>query len=117
MPKKQANEPLRQGEHRLALTPEAREAQLCAAAEQLVYQQILDGTASSQVLTHYLKLASTREKKEQALLDKKIELSQAKTKEIESNAHMEQMMAEALDALKLYRGAVFDEDAGEEDVY
>ena len=114
MPKKSPEPKPVSGEYQLALTPEARESQLISAAERLAYQQIMEGTASSQLLVHYLKLGSSREKKEQELLAKKVELSQAKTKEIESNAHMEQMMGEALNALKAYRGAVFDDEEYED---
>ena len=41
---------------RPALSPEARENQLIDLAVNLAEQQLLDGTASSQVITHFLKL-------------------------------------------------------------
>ena len=45
--------PVKRG--RPALTPEARENQLISLAIDLAEQQLRDGTASSQVITHYLK--------------------------------------------------------------
>ena len=55
---------------RPALTPEARENQLISLAVDLAEQQLRDGTASSQVITHYLKLGSTKEKIEKEILEK-----------------------------------------------
>ena len=52
---------------RPALTPEARENQLIYLATNLAEQQLLDGTASSQVITHYLKLGSTKERIEKEI--------------------------------------------------
>ena len=56
---------------RPALTPEARENQLISRAVDLAEQQLLNGTASSQVITHYLKLGSMKERIEQEILEKK----------------------------------------------
>ena len=54
---------------RPALTPEARENQLVSLAVDLAEQQLRDGTASSQVITHYLKLGSTKERLEKEKLE------------------------------------------------
>lgn len=89
---------------RPALTPESEENKMIALAVNLAKKQLLEGTASSQVITHFLKLASTREKREQELLDKKIELAKAKTDLIASEARQEELYKEAIDAFKLYRG-------------
>lgn len=43
-----------------ATTPEARENQLIALAVDLAEKQMREGTASAQVITHYLKLGSTK---------------------------------------------------------
>ena len=42
------------------MTPEARENQLISLAIDLAEQQLRNGTASSQVITHYLKLGSSK---------------------------------------------------------
>ena len=62
---------------RRALSPEAREQQLVAMATDLAEKQLRDGTASSQVITHYLKLGSTRERLEQELKMEEIKLQRA----------------------------------------
>lgn len=89
---------------RPALTPESEESKMIALAVNLAKKQLLEGTASSQVITHFLKLASTRERLEQELLDKKIELAKAKTDLIESEARQEELYKQAIEAFKLYRG-------------
>jgi hypothetical protein len=89
---------------RPALTPEAEEQKLIALAVNLAKKQLLEGTASSQVITHYLKLASSREKLEQELLEEKRKLAAAKTDLIASEARQEELYARAISAFKRYRG-------------
>jgi hypothetical protein len=67
-----------------ATTPEARENQLIALAVDLAEKQLSEGTASSQVISHYLKLGSTREQLEKQKLEKENELLKAKTEAIKS---------------------------------
>ena len=55
---------------RAALTPEAREKQLIALAIDVAEEQMRNGTASSQVISHFLKLGSTRAQIEKELLEK-----------------------------------------------
>ena len=69
---------------RPALTPEARENQLISLAVDLAEQQLREGTASSQVITHYLKLGSTKERIEKEILEKQKELISAKTEALQS---------------------------------
>lgn len=89
---------------RPALTPDAEEQKLIALAVNLAKKQLVEGTASSQVITHYLKLASSRERYEQELLSKKIELAQAKTDLIASEARQEELYKQAMAAFRVYRG-------------
>lgn len=86
------------------MTPEAREQQLIALAVDLAEQQLLDGTASSQVITHYLKLATEKEKTEREILKKQVELLEAKTENLKSAKRIEELYTEAMDAMKEYRG-------------
>jgi hypothetical protein len=95
---------------RPALTPEARENQLISLAVDLAEKQLMEGTASSQVITHYLKLGSTRERKELEILEKQKDLMDAKTKAIQSAQSMEKLYANALDAMKNYSGRGDSED-------
>lgn len=85
-------------------TPEARERQLVALAVDRAEQQLRDGTASAQVITHYLKLGSTRERLEQQRLEREVALLDAKAEEMRSSARMEELYSKALDAMKNYSG-------------
>lgn len=87
-----------------ALTPEARENQLISLAVNLAEQQLREGTASSQVITHYLKLGSTKEKIEKEILEKQKDLIDAKTKAIQSGQRVEEIYAKALNAMRRYTG-------------
>lgn len=92
-----------------ALTPEARENQMIALAVDLAEKQLIEGTASSQVITHFLKLASSRERLEKEKLEKENELLRAKTEAIESAKRVEELYSDALKAMRSYRGET-DED-------
>ena len=83
-----------------ALTPEARENQMISLAVDLAEQQLIDGTASAQVITHYLKLGTAKERLEREKLQKENELLIAKTKALESAERIEQLYAEAMQAFK-----------------
>lgn len=89
---------------RPALTPEARENQLISLAVDLAEQQLREGTASSQVITHYLKLGSTREKLERERLEEENKLLKAKTENLQSMRKVEELYAEALKAMRNYGG-------------
>ena len=91
---------------RKALTPEARDNQLITLAVNLAEQQLLDGTASSQVITHYLKLGAMyeREKLEREILEKQRDLLAAKTEAIKSEERSEEAYTKAIEALRMYRG-------------
>ena len=95
---------------RPALTPEARENQLISLAVDLAEKQLLDGTASSQVITHYLKLGSTRERIEKELLEQKKELMIAKTEAMQSAKRVEELYGRAIEAMKRYSGQRGDDD-------
>lgn len=87
-----------------AITPEARENQMIALAVDLAEKQLREGTASSQVITHYLKLATTREKMEKDILEKQLALIEAKTENLKTAKRMEELYVEAMEAMKGYRG-------------
>lgn len=89
---------------RPALSPEARENQMIALAIDLAEKQLLEGTASSQVITHYLKLGSTKERIEKEILEKQKDLIEAKTQTLQSAKRVEEMYAEALNAMRRYSG-------------
>lgn len=95
---------------RPALTPEARENQLIALAVDLAEKQLLEGTASAQVITHYLKLGSTRERIEKEILEKQKDLIDAKTQSFKSAEKIERLYTDALDAMRRYSGQSDDSD-------
>lgn len=89
---------------RPALTPEARENQMVALAVDLAEEQLRNGTASSQVITHYLKLGSTTKKLEKEKLEKENELLKAKTEAIQSDKRNNELYAKVLVAMGIYSG-------------
>lgn len=93
-----------QKKRRPALTPEARENQMIALAVDLAEQQLIDGTASSQVITHFLKLGTEKAKLEQEKLRRENDLLKAKTESIESGRRIEELYSEAINAIKQYSG-------------
>lgn len=86
------------------LTPEEQENQLIFKAMNLVEQQIDEGTASAQVLTHFLKLGSTREQLEQERLRQDNELLKAKVEQLQANSRMEEIYTNAILAMRSYQG-------------
>lgn len=87
-----------------ASSQEARENQLTALAEALAEKQMMEGTASSQVITYYLKLGSQREKLERDKLKSEVEMLRAKKEALESAQRIEELYSEAMKAVKTYRG-------------
>lgn len=89
---------------RPALSPEARENQMISLAMDLVEQRLIDGTASSQETTHFLKLATAKASLEKEKLMRENELLEAKTKAIASEDSKAKMYKEAIEAMKRYSG-------------
>lgn len=89
---------------RPALTPEAREQQLTALAMDLVEQRLIDGTASSQETTHFLKLASSKANLEREKLRYETELIRAKKEAINSAQRSEELFERAIKAMRGYQG-------------
>lgn len=87
-----------------ATTPDGRETQLVAAAVDLAERQLQDGTASAQVITHYLKLGSSRERLEQERMAMEVELMKAKKEGMAAMARTEELLGKALEAFRSYSG-------------
>lgn len=100
---------------RPATTPEARESGLVSDAMDLAERQMRDGTASSQVITHFLKLGSSREQLEQERLEHENELTRVKIEALESQKRVEELYAEALQAMSSYRGEILPPDVQDDD--
>lgn len=92
---------------RPALTPESRENQLIALAMNVAEQQMLDGTASPQLIAHFLKAGSTKGRYEVEKLRRENELLEAKTESIKAAQHSDELYAAALNAMRSYGGSMF----------
>lgn len=106
-PKKtQPIEPTTIPKRRPSLTPEAEQAHMISLAINCAEMQMLNGTAPAQVITHYLKLAATREKEQLELekLREENKLLRAKTEAIESAKDMKELYENAIKAMQLYQG-------------
>lgn len=100
-------------QYRPAETPEARENQMIAMSMNLAEQQLRDGTASSQVITHFLKLGTAKAKIELENLEMQKKLTEAKTKQIESAEKTAELYANAIKAMGIYSGRNIDEETEE----
>lgn len=89
---------------RPALSPEARENQLISLAVDLAEEQLRAGTASSQVVTHFLKLGSTKEKLDQDYLKSQKKLIDAKAAALKAEERIEELYKDALQAMQTYSG-------------
>lgn len=108
MAKVKTSEPVKK--IRPALTPEARENQMISLAVDLAEKQLQEGTASSQVITHYLKLGSMRERLEREKLEEENKLLRARTKAIEEGADMKELYENAIKAMQRYSGHGDDDE-------
>lgn len=92
-------------------TPEAEEAQLTALAYNLARKQLIEGTASSQVIVHFLKLSNERARLERAKLEHETRLLEAKTTAIKESAEDGRRYEAAIAAMKRYSGHGSEEDS------
>lgn len=111
MPTRKSKED-KQASRRPATTLEGREGQMVSLAVDLAEKQLANGTASAQVISHYLKLGSTRELLEQQRLARENELLLAKVENLASGKRVEELYQSALNAMRTYAGQepVEDED-------
>lgn len=97
-----------------ATSPEERETELSSAAYDLAAEQIEMGTASSQVITHFLKMGSRREQLEQQRIAHENELLKVKRDNIEAQTRIEELYVEAIGAMRSYRGETGEIEASDE---
>lgn len=95
-------------------TFEGRENQLVNLASNLAERQLREGTASSQVIVHYLRLGTTRERLEQERLRQENELLRVKADTLEAQRHDHAVYEEALKMFRVYSGADDGEDIYDE---
>lgn len=89
---------------RPAKTPEGRENQLVGLAVELAEKQLRDGTASAQVISHYLKMGSSREELEQEKIRHEIEMQAARMEHMRAQSRIEELYTEAINAMRIYAG-------------
>lgn len=94
---------------RPALNLEDREQQLGNLAMNLAEKQLMEGTASSQVITYFLKATSSTEKLEKEKLIEENKKLRAQTEALESAKRMEELYADAMKVFKGYQG-ISEED-------
>lgn len=105
--------PGRNGRRKPATSPEEREMQLSDAAYDLAEDQIRNGTASSQVITHFLRMGSTRERLEQERMRHEVELMEVKKEQLEGQKRIEELFTDAISAFRGYAPGAIDVDAEE----
>lgn len=93
-----------------ATTPEGREQQMVALAFDLAQTQLEEGTASAQVITHFLKFGSSQNKLEQERLRKENLLLEARVEQISASAQNSELYMEAISMMKIYTGEAPEED-------
>lgn len=96
-----------------ARTPEQRESQLINLAMESAERAMLEGTASSQVITHFLKLGTAKYKYELDKLKTDRDLGQAKIDSIRRQENTDEKYQEALEAFRLYSGEEYEDDYDE----
>ena len=94
---------------RPATTPEGRANQLITLAYDLAEKQLREGTASSQVITEFLKLGSNKAALESEKLERENELLKVKAEKIRSEERSEELFEKAIKAMQRYSGHASDE--------
>ena len=108
MAKRKSSKELHAG--RPATNPKDREDEMINLAINLAEQQLRDGTASTQVIVHYLKLGSTRGILENEMLENKTKMVKAQTESIQSSQRVEELYRNALNAMQVYSGGSVEND-------
>lgn len=112
---KKFSDQLANGRSAPAIGVAAREQQLISLAVDLAEKKLRDGTASNQLICHYLKLATTREQLEKEKIEREILQLDAKTQAIQSTARLEELFTKAISAMKSYGESINRDDS--EEVY
>lgn len=88
---------------RTAVSPKDREEELVSLAYDVAEEQMRNGTATSQVITHFLKLGSLREQKELETMDMKNEFVAQKIELMKSQERNKEIAEEAMRAFRSYQ--------------
>lgn len=93
---------------RPASTAEGRINQIISQVVDLAERQIAEGTVSSQVMAHFLKLSTARENLELRKLESEVELQKAKIEAMGSAKVMQDLYENAIAAMRMYQGQEFE---------
>lgn len=93
-----------------ARTMVGRENQLINLAVNLAEEKLKNGTASSQIITTLLQLATTKYQLENEKLRSELRVAEAKIKSLEAQETSKDLYAEAIMAFKQYSGLEDDEE-------
>lgn len=86
----------------VGMSPESVENKNIALAVRLAERQLSEGTASTAVITHYLRLATEREKLAQEKLRVESDMLRAKASALNAQARSEEMYIAAREAFGTY---------------
>lgn len=104
MPRRSTNDSFSSDRLPPVSTAEARENQVISLAYDLAEKQIREGTASSQVISHFLKMGSQKDRLERQIMEEQRKLISAKTKAIDNQEEIRKLFQEATDAMRIYQG-------------
>ena len=107
---KQKGDPIKSSRKHPARSPEEQEAYMVNLATKRAEEQLLNGTASSQVIVHYLKLGTMREKRELELLKSQNDLAQAKIESLHTGEEIKALYDQAIYAMQRYNGTIDDDN-------
>ena len=110
MPPRKEPEASQRPARRPATTPEGRMQQMGALAEELAEKQMIAGTASAQVITHYLTQTTNREALEQEKIRQENLRLEAQIAQINAQSGSTELAAEVIAMLTVYQGSDDDDD-------
>lgn len=93
-----------------ARTPKARENYLINLAMNLAEEKLKNGTATSQLICHFLTLATTKEQLSNEKLRSDLDVANAKIKQMEAQENRAEMYDKVLEAMRSYTGTPVEEE-------
>ena len=98
-------------------TPEAQEQLMINLSMKQAEQMLREGRAPSQIVVHFLKLATEKAKIENEKLKADAEMARSKTELMRAQRHSEELYEQAIQAFKSYGGSGSFGEEDEEDYY
>ena len=87
-----------------ASTMEGMENECIALSYELAKKRLVEGTATSAEIVHFLKLGSMKEQLDEELIRKDMALKDAKIESLQTNKQIEEMFSEAMRYMSRYQG-------------